>query len=422
MTWDLRLRQNIYLTSPKMIPFAAKWRGNPRSVNKFLGVFKFPGVKGEYAQDLDVGAIHHSFTIYFDGPNHDLIAQGFFNSCREKGKWTVIHPVLYKLKLQLVKAEEQIQPVTDGNYTAINVEFMETLELYDILSGGALSNIAAIANVAFIAASVANFAASVFTESAAAISALRGTSDLLGKIADQTFGPVLSGAEDLYNELKNNKKKLDETNDPSKEYNPESSGQAMSDIYQTGYKNSQSPEITKQSTNTILTSSSELIPASNSYAAINQALTAEMALSNALSACAVNMSSNQYASRADAVDSAIYLQTKFYEITDMLDNVQEIFSEEMIDRKFTTLLGTYDQLNEVLINSISAIILNQKNLPPQIKRTLKTASTPAKTVALEFGSFGPNDQYLADFINYNNLVGEEILYLPAGREYIILGT
>ena len=125
MSWRDRLRQSIELTSPDGNIFEAAWQGNSRSMDKKLGLFEFPKVKGTKVQDLDIGSARYPLTIFFVGENNDQESDRFFKACRERGVWTVIHPVRGSLNLQLISVTENIQPVESGNVTQFDtgVEF-----------------------------------------------------------------------------------------------------------------------------------------------------------------------------------------------------------------------------------------------------------------------------------------------------------
>ena len=62
-------------------------------MEKKLGIFQFPKVKGAKIQDLDVGAVAYPLTIFFEGPDNDIEAEKFFIACSEKGLWNINHPV-----------------------------------------------------------------------------------------------------------------------------------------------------------------------------------------------------------------------------------------------------------------------------------------------------------------------------------------
>lgn len=125
MSWQDRLNPNIRLTSPKGTVFVAYWRGDTREFEKKLGVFEFPGVIGAEVQDLDVGANRQPLTIFFEGSDCDLESSRFFEACSERGSWEVVHPVKGVLFLQFATGKEHIKPVESGNVYRIDLECIE---------------------------------------------------------------------------------------------------------------------------------------------------------------------------------------------------------------------------------------------------------------------------------------------------------
>ena len=98
--WRARLAGHIQFISPEGNEFKAKWRGSVRTLEKKLGIFAYPKVRGNIVQDLDVNSDFYSFTIYFEGKNADLESTAFLASCRQNGTWTVTHPTRGFLQLQ----------------------------------------------------------------------------------------------------------------------------------------------------------------------------------------------------------------------------------------------------------------------------------------------------------------------------------
>ena len=81
MTWADRIKKIISLESPDGNTFEALWAGDERILSKKLGIFEMPDVKGAIVQDLEVGGTRHPISIYFDGPDNDIVAQSFFVAC-----------------------------------------------------------------------------------------------------------------------------------------------------------------------------------------------------------------------------------------------------------------------------------------------------------------------------------------------------
>lgn len=125
MSWQERIQATIQLVSPSGQEFTAKWAGGARNIEKKLGVFEPPLTTSVTVQDLDTGAVRWPIELYFEGQDHDIAADLFFIACRERGTWAVKHPVRGILTLQLVRASEDIQPITSGGVTKLDTEWIE---------------------------------------------------------------------------------------------------------------------------------------------------------------------------------------------------------------------------------------------------------------------------------------------------------
>ncbi len=124
-SWIDRLAENIILTSPDGTKFTAFWRKSNRKSEKTLGVFKFPGYTGAKIQDLLVGATQIEMSIFFDGEDNDIDAASFFAARKEKGEWTIYHPVHGSVSWYLVSMEEVTDPTDSGNVTEIKTVWLD---------------------------------------------------------------------------------------------------------------------------------------------------------------------------------------------------------------------------------------------------------------------------------------------------------
>ncbi|GHT66364.1 hypothetical protein FACS1894110_09920 [Spirochaetia bacterium] len=127
-----RLQPAIGLTSPGPAgdgsggtTFTASYIGDDPAYTKRVQRTAYPMMDGETADDLGLDSPDYSFTIYFDGPDNDRETKRFLDTMKERGPWTVAHPVLGVLQLQPLKIVPHIQPLTSGNVTAIDIDWME---------------------------------------------------------------------------------------------------------------------------------------------------------------------------------------------------------------------------------------------------------------------------------------------------------
>lgn len=126
-----RLRPEITLTSPKsdgQAEYSAKWIGDPITKEKKLGRFDSPKTPGTIVQDLEVRGDLYQFTIFFDGPDHDQDSAAFWKSLDAKGSWTVLHPISGTIDtLYLSRAVWENEPVRSMGFTTFNTNWIQSL-------------------------------------------------------------------------------------------------------------------------------------------------------------------------------------------------------------------------------------------------------------------------------------------------------
>jgi len=185
-----RLRPSIQLTSPGGSEFTALWQGNTRSIEKKLGIFQYPKVRGAIVQDLDVGPVRYPLTIFFQGEDHDLESNRFLDACKENGRWQVVHPVHGQLELQLVSATEQALPVESGNLTQFDTVWLEPIREAQLASPAQLkSSVANQINVAN-GSSADQLLANVSQDTAGQVSAFQGAVNNVIAVVESTLESI----------------------------------------------------------------------------------------------------------------------------------------------------------------------------------------------------------------------------------------
>ncbi|NIQ92559.1 MAG: hypothetical protein GWN93_27705 [Deltaproteobacteria bacterium] len=375
-----------------------------------------------------MGASSYPLTIYFDGTNHDLISESFWNACDQNGRWTIIHPTKYLQTLQLSSVRENIRPVDGGNITVFDLEFIESLELAEIISGKQLSAIASAANVAFTALAVAEFAGSVITESAAAVQTLKSVGQIIGDdIASSTSG-ITTGLPELRNAITGRKKAL--TNSIAG-FDVSGIAQGISDLNQAGiqaYEQLQQAEEAAFPLDSLLSfidaqldGPIDNLPVVNRMrrngdpAAYNQALICEIAIGTGLSAQADLIGRYEYRNRSDAITAISRLQSNFDRSMSSIETVQGYFDGLLLENQYVGYVRTYNQMRQVFANSVRAVLENIVSLPTT--RTYKTdrPSSPIIEFAKHYTG-GDIDTEYDKFLSDNDFTGSQILYLEPGTE------
>lgn len=126
-----RLQPEITLISPQSDgaqEYLAKWIGDPITKEKKLGRFDSPKARGTIVQDLEVRGDLYEFTIFFEGSDNDLVSASFWQSLNAKGSWTIIHPLNGSIDtLYLSRAVWENEPVKSSDYTVFNTNWVQGL-------------------------------------------------------------------------------------------------------------------------------------------------------------------------------------------------------------------------------------------------------------------------------------------------------
>lgn len=131
-----RVLDRVVLTSPSGVRHECKWRGDDVDVDKKVVRFEYPGVNGGSTQDLGLKSQLLPLTLFFDGPDHDLLSQNFVSSMSEKGAWGVVHPVLGTMSLQPAGIVLKIRPVESSTVTVVETKWIRGVPAFNFVSVG----------------------------------------------------------------------------------------------------------------------------------------------------------------------------------------------------------------------------------------------------------------------------------------------
>lgn len=115
----------IYFTSPDGSEYVAKYISDERTKAKRLQLSEYIGGKKTHVRDLGIGSPNDPVSFYFDGPDCDLTAQKFWDSCDETGQWGVNHPIHGFQSLQLVSVTHKSNYVASGGVVEFLTEWIE---------------------------------------------------------------------------------------------------------------------------------------------------------------------------------------------------------------------------------------------------------------------------------------------------------
>lgn len=419
--WAGRLSETIFLTTPDgSTEFEASWRGNPISLTNKVGIHEFFGIPGARVQDGRSGAFIYPLTISFSGENNDLEAGEFMQELRDQdGNWTIEHPVKGPIFLIWLDATEQPQPITSGNVTVIETNWIEplpesegeslaqqqlkaqfqadlafdagALAFLDVLSDTAgqiqsmISTVgAAITSVKKTLKLIENFA--ILDPQILAIEAAINNT-LAGPIIDTT---ALAGQLQQYVRIFGLGQ--DSATDAIEMYS-----KFADEIVQNVPTQATDEGLSKMSVTELMAG-----------AAVASA--SEMALIGGIT------------SRPQLLTTIDKLAAMQETVTNALDKTQEIYADSFIDKRYYSQLETYKTSFMSTSESVQFLLLSLFGLPGERRVILKKDTFTPQVAKNEYGNIGNDTGELANLdllIASNGLMDNEIYIIPEGKEVLI---
>ncbi len=153
MTWEGRLREAAY-TPPSGARLTFTYVDLSTAFDRNTAAFTFPGVDGTYVQDLGTSARRFPFRVIFWGDNHDTEAQTFADALAEPGRGKLDHPrkgTVTVVPFGTITEREDL--VTAANQTVFDVVFWEAnLDLFPSGSADPASTVRALSDATNTAA------------------------------------------------------------------------------------------------------------------------------------------------------------------------------------------------------------------------------------------------------------------------------
>lgn len=418
MPWTDRVNPVIKLISPDGDVFEAYWSGNPRTKEKRLGVFTNPMANGATVQDLGMGPDQYPLTIFFEGPEHDIESERFFNSCNQFDTWSIIHPTKGSLNLQLVSVSEDIQPVTSGNITQFDTNWIKPREDTAVTSTTELAALindqAATANESALdelernaKQATASERFSIITTVNKAIESVKKTLSVLYETTAELNARALSIQRGIQDTI----------------------SQPVIDVLGLGGQIQnlvQLPLLATTDINTRINIYSDMIdnmfdlfPDGDSTSDLNKVTISEVFLSAAVVANAQISATGLLQTRAQAVEVSESITDKFLEVVSELETIQHGFSFVDIDVQYFSQTLSFNQLYSITMQSAAYLFETLFDLKIEKKFTLTRPKTPIGITIEEYGDLGENDYKYDLFLESNVLKYTDILLLPAGREVVV---
>jgi len=414
MSWVDRIKPKIKLTSPMGQLFEAFWIGNQVSKTKKLGLFSNPNFKGTIVQDLGITGDSYPLPIFFSGPDHDLVAKNFWIAASETGVWKIEHPILGPLSLQLMSIEMGVQPVTDGNMSNFQLEFIEPAREDAVISDLELASGTKEGTLKVNGLSASQFKKGSFLDFETLTEKIRSTTKDILDIYNNVFDPLISTVAEVQN-LSNEIVKSIQSILNATVMKPVELASGIQQLVRTPALASRDFEVRASKYSEFLGGIFELKPKGNSLGNTNEIQTVQVAALAVIPAISDIALSTEFISKEEAITTANYVTDSFLDIVNKLDESMDLYRGKNIGLQYFSQSESY-QANIQLIALILAYIIDQgyrSNI--EKKMVLSKPETPIGLTIQEYGSLGNNDILLDFFIASNRLKSNEILLLPTGK-------
>lgn len=419
MTWQDRTGGSIQLTSPTGSVFTALWSRNDRELAKKLGIFEIPRTPGATIQDLDVGADRYPITIFFEGPDHDVEAERFFQACKERGVWAVVHPTKGRLTLQLVSVTERIDPTGNGNITSFPTVWIEPT-----IAAGSVSTSQLASDVGASISGLNTSAAGQFGDIVKQIkpvdsAAIENTVKKVVTAVNNSLGGIFQASSEINAQVLSIQRGINSTITETVIDTLSLAGQVITLI--------QLPALVTTNASARVSAYADLIAYTigidssgpTTQEGINITAVKELSLMASVGALAETSISSDLLIRSESIGLIESISGLFADVTDALDVDQDLYTDNPIDIQYFSQSESFSDALEAVTDSARFLLEKTFDLAIEKRIMLTRDSAPIAVTINEYGSLGDNDSNFDLFISSNGLKGNEILLLNAGLEVVV---
>jgi prophage DNA circulation protein len=414
-SWQDRLRDCVTLKSPSGLVFTPGWRGDKETLEKRVGQFSFPMVNGTKTQDMGTEGEVYPLTLLFEGPDNDITSHRFIQALKERGPWTVVHPVDGTLTLQPIGTiERTIDPTESGNITTVTTTWIIPLEAEANRSsvdlGGAIQDAADVFDGYACDAAEAATLQDTASQTAASVAAIKANM--------ATIKSALVAASARVDAIQNTISEL--------------VTQATVDMAQISgavLELVRSPSLiagsVKSQVESLASLGASFIASLPSALALsltdrNAAVVGELFLDATISAMATVITSDLPDTRSEALSMKATFSDFVDETTVALDDLSSRTREANLEDQYFGGKATAQAL-QTLRSLVSRYLLSIIcDLKVERRFSLKRPRSPIEIAITEYNATPDTvDDYYKLFCSSNKLHKRELIWLPAGREVVV---
>lgn len=414
MPWLDRLIEAAY-TSPSGTRLTFHYEDVSKEFDKKTSGYDFPDADGTYVQDTGASSDRFPLTIFFWGPEYDTEADEFESALRERGVGVLDHPI-YGVRdvvpFGAIKRRDDLK--TAANQAVLQVTFWETTGLIYPTSAADPASEVETAVEDYNAAAAEEFELGLFLDTVVAIVEF---AEEVQAFVDE----VESGLQEI----------ADFANDVQQAFN------AIVDSINNGidilvgaplalaFQVTQMIQAPARAlagikarlsaygdlARSILSGRGATVGSSGGELNVNNAnqlRTSDLFVSSYVTGQIVSVLNNQFTTKTEALEAAATIQEQFNDVIAWRDDNFEALG--VVDTG-----GAYQKLQQAVAVTVGYLV--------QISFTLKQEKSivltgPRTVIDLAGELYGTVDSELDFLITSNDLSGDEILELPAGKEIV----
>ncbi len=428
MTWLERVRPAVTLTAPEGgDPFVGKWRGSPRSLEKKLGMFDYPGLVGTVVQDLGCRSWLWPMTIYFDGPDNDKEANRFSLALTQSGQWSVIHPIYGFRGLQLISATERNMPVEEGGYTAFELEWIEPIDPATLKTAAELSDQIGFQSDLVNGSAADDFLNNIRNASATDSWSIGAAVDKITGPIDQILGPIAAASDAVFEAQNQIQRGLQDVLNAAVLQPLALVGQ-IQQLVQNPLRAIQDIKTRLNAYGNLAAELFGMTPTGTSNFMRNQGAVQELTftsimvsnakIANTRPSTVVVPNVGGLKSRKSVNETAAQVLDAHVALNDVLEETQSQFDGEPITNQWVTQRRTHYQTAQLAGLSAAYLLSSSFDLKAERRLVLDRPRVPVDLAMELYSGPGENDENINLFLDSNDLHGNDILWLPALREVV----
>lgn len=414
-SWQDRLRDCVTLTSPSGLLFTPGWVGDKETLEKRVGQFSYPMVNGTKTQDMGTEGEVYPLTLLFEGNDNDIESHRFIQALKERGPWTVIHPVDGKLTLHPIGTiERTIDPTGSGNLTTVTTTWIVPLEAEanksSVDDGGVVQDAADVLDGYACDAAVAATLQDTASQTAATVASIKANMATI-KSAVVAASARVDAIQNTISELI-----TDTTVD-------------MAQISGAVIELMESPDLLSGSITSQLNSLASLgesfiesLPSSESLSLTdrNSAVVGELFLDATISAMATVAISDLPDTRAEALAMKATFSDFVDKATVALDDLSSRTADANLEDQYFGGKASSQALENLRATVSKYLLSIICDLKVEYRFTLDRPRAPIEIAITEYSATSDTvDDYYKLFCTSNKLHKRELLWLPSGREVVV---